>query len=100
MHLDVTDRAQAQQAAADVVTRWGRLDALVNNAGVTADRLLVQTSETDWDRVLAVNLKGAFLCSQAILRTMSTSDGQIINIAASPPRRQKSTSRPPGGQLD
>jgi len=81
--LDVTDRAQAQKAAADVVTRWGRLDALVNNAGVTADQLLVQTSEADWDRVLDVNLKGAFLCSQAVIRQMlHQRDGHIINIAS------------------
>jgi len=81
--LDVTDHAQAQKAAADVVTRWGRLDALVNNAGVTADQLLVQTSEADWDRVLDVNLKGAFLCSQAVIRTMMHQrDGHIINIAS------------------
>ncbi len=81
--LDVTDRAQAQKAAADVVTRWGRLDALVNNAGVTADQLLVQTSEADWDRVLDVNLKGVFLCSQAVIRQMlHQRDGHIINIAS------------------
>ena len=81
--LDVTDRAQAQKVAADVVARWGRLDALVNNAGVTADQLLVQTSEADWDRVLDVNLKGAFLCSQAVLRQMlHQRDGHIINIAS------------------
>ena len=81
--LDVTVRAQAQKAAADVVTHWGRLDALVNNAGVTADQLLVQTSEADWDRVLEVNLKGAFLCSQAVIRQMlHQRDGHIINIAS------------------
>lgn len=81
--LDVTDRAQARKAAADVVTRWGRLDALVNNAGVTADQLLVQTREADWDRVLDVNLKGAFLCSQAVIRQMlHQRDGHIINIAS------------------
>jgi len=81
--LDVTDRAQAQTAAADVLARWGRLDALVNNAGVTADQLMVQTSEADWDRVLGVNLKGAFLCSQAVIRPMlHQRDGHIINLAS------------------
>jgi 3-oxoacyl-[acyl-carrier protein] reductase len=81
--LDVTDRAQAQKAVAEVVARCDRLDALVNNAGVTAEQLLVQTSAADWDHALEVNLKGAFLCSQAVLRHMlHQRDGHIINLAS------------------
>jgi len=81
--LDVTDGAQVRKAVADVVSRWGRLDALVNNAGTTADQLLVRMTEADWDRVLDVNLKGAFRCSQAVIRQMiQQRDGHILNIAS------------------
>lgn len=81
--LDVSDRASVTSAVNAVMERWGRLDALVNNAGVTADALSWQLSEEDWDRVLAVNLKGSFLCAQAALRPMLRQrDGHIINIGS------------------
>jgi len=81
--LDVTDGAQVRKAVADVVGRWGRLNALVNNAGATADELLVRMTEADWDRVLDVNLRGAFRCSQAVIRQMiQQRDGHILNIAS------------------
>ncbi len=81
--LEVTDRAQARQAAAAVVARWGRLDVLVNNAGIAVDRLLAQTSAADWDRVVGVNLKGVFLCSQAVIRQMVRQrDGHVLNVAS------------------
>ena len=83
VQLDVTSRASVDAAAQALLARWGRVDALVNNAGVTADQLVGRMSEADWDQVLAVNLKGAFLCSQALLRAMlKQRDGQIINIAS------------------
>ncbi len=81
--LDVTDRGQARQVAAAVVARWGRLDVLVNNAGIAVDRLLAQTSAADWDRVVGVNLKGVFLCSQAVIRQMVRQrDGHVLNVAS------------------
>jgi len=81
--LDVSDRASVASAINVVMERCGRIDALVNNAGVTADALSWQLSEEDWDRVLAVNLKGAFLCAQAALRPMLRQrDGHIINIGS------------------
>ena len=81
--LDVTDRAQVMAAVARVSQRWGAIQVLVNNAGFTADRPIWQLSEADWDRVLAVNLKGAFLCSQAVLPAMMQQrDGHIINVAS------------------
>jgi 3-oxoacyl-[acyl-carrier protein] reductase len=81
--LDVTDRAQAQQAAAAVLARWDRIDALINNAGITADAVLPELEEADWDRVVDVNLKGAFLCAQAVIRQMlQQRDGHIINLAS------------------
>lgn len=81
--LDVTNRAQASAAVEQILTRWSRLDALVNNAGVTADGLLMQMDAADFSRVLEVNLKGAFLCSQAVVRPMMKQrDGHIINLAS------------------
>ena len=81
--LDVTNPAQAAAATAAVLQRWGRLDALINNAGVTGDALLAQMDEAAWDRVLDVNLKGAFLCAQAAIRPMMKQrDGHIIDIAS------------------
>ncbi len=81
--LDVTQPAQAAEAVAQTLARWGRLDVLINNAGVTADQLVERMSDEDWDKVLAVNLKGAFLCSQAVLRPMiKQRDGHIINLTS------------------
>lgn len=83
VQLDVTDGSQARQVVKQLMARWGRIDALINNAGLTADNPLWQMSDEDWDRVLEVNLKGAFLCSQAVLRPMlARHDGHIINIAS------------------
>lgn len=81
--LDVTNRAQVDDAVKQVLARWNRLDALINNAGYTADQLLAQHDETGWQRVLDVNLRGAFLCSQAALRPMLRQrNGHIINLAS------------------
>jgi 3-oxoacyl-[acyl-carrier protein] reductase len=83
IRFDVTRRAQVQAAVQQVIARWGRMDALINNAGVTADGLISQTSGDDWDRVLDANLKGAFLCSQAVLPAMlKQRDGHVINISS------------------
>jgi 3-oxoacyl-[acyl-carrier protein] reductase len=81
--FDVANREQVGAAAEQILERWGRIDALINNAGVTADALCQQIDDADWDRVLAVNLKGAFLCAQSVLRPMLRQrDGHIINIAS------------------
>lgn len=81
--LDVTDRAQSAAVVEQLLARWGRIDVLLNNAGTTADKLLSQMTEDEWDRVLAVNLKGAFLCAQAVARAMCRQrDGHIINLSS------------------
>lgn len=81
--LEVTCRDQARAAVETILGRWGRLDLLVNNAGLAADELLPRLREADWDRVLAVNLKGAFLCCQAALQPMlQQRDGHIINLSS------------------
>jgi len=62
---------------------FGKVDILVNNAGITRDRLLLRMSDEDWDKVLSINLKGAFLCTRAVLRDMVRQRwGRIISIAS------------------
>lgn len=80
---DVSLLAEAQRLVKETVDRFGRLDVLVNNAGTTRDMLLMMMSEDDWDVVLRTNLKSAYNCSKAALRTMfKQRDGRIINITS------------------
>ncbi len=80
---DVGDAAAADRVAAAVAAAHGRIDHLVNNAGITRDTLLMRMKEEDWDAVLRVNLKGAFNFSRAVLRTMIAARyGRIVNIAS------------------
>ncbi len=81
--LDVTDGAAAQAAIEKIVAEHGRIDVLVNNAGITRDGLLLRMSEADWDAVLDTNLKGVFNVTKAAIRPMMTQkSGKIINIAS------------------
>ena len=84
LKLDVTNAAQVKAAVAEVLAAWGRIDVLVNNAGLTADGTIAGLSIEDWQRVLEVNLKGAFLCAQAVLQPMmfDQRDGHIINLSS------------------
>jgi len=84
VRLDVTEAAQSRAAVKAVVDRWGRIDVLINNAGITADHVLAGMPDDDWQRVLDVNLKGAFLCAQAVLETMmfNQRNGHIINVSS------------------
>ncbi len=67
----------------ETTKRWGALDVLVNNAGITRDRLMLRLSEQDWDSVLDTNLTGAFHCIRAASRIMSDQgEGHIINISS------------------
>lgn len=81
--LDVTAADSVSAAFAETLARFGRLDALINNAGIARDALVAQMRDDDWQRVLDVNLKGAFLCAQAALRPMlKQRDGHILNISS------------------
>ena len=82
--IDVTDARSVAAAVAAVGEAWGRLDVLVNNAGVTATVPLLDTREEDWDRVVDTNLKGAFLTAQAAARRMAQDKGGgvIVNVAS------------------
>jgi len=81
--MNVTDAASAEAAFGQVLSEHGRIDILVNNAGITRDQLLVRMKREDWDRVLEVNLTGAFVCAQAVLRPMMKQrTGRIIGISS------------------
>jgi 3-oxoacyl-[acyl-carrier protein] reductase len=80
---DVTSSESMDAVVKDVVAEFGNLSVLVNNAGITRDGLLMRMSEEDWDQVLAVNLKGAFICTKAVCRQMMRQKyGRIVNIAS------------------
>ena len=80
---DVTVQEEVASLVDQTVSAFGQIDILVNNAGIARDTLLMRMSSTDWDQVLATNLKGAFLCTQAVMRHMMKQRwGRIINIAS------------------
>ena len=80
---NVTVAADAEKMVESAVASFGRVDVLVNNAGITRDGLLIRMKEEEWDAVLTVNLKGAFLCTKAVSRVMTKQrSGRIINIAS------------------
>jgi 3-oxoacyl-[acyl-carrier protein] reductase len=82
--MDVTNRRQIQDVVAEICARWGQIDILVNNAGIYEVLPFQEITEEQWDRLLAVNLKGAFLCCQAVIPSMiRQGGGRIINMASS-----------------
>lgn len=86
--LDVTDAESVRRGVGAVLQEWGALACLVNNAGVAADDSVARLSDEAWQRVLDVNLRGAFLCARAIAREMASArDGHILNIASFAARR-------------
>ncbi len=81
--MDVTKPDEIKSVCAEVARRWNRIDVLINNAGVADDEVLPRLSEAAWQRVMDVNLSGAFLCSRAVLPGMiHRRDGHILNIAS------------------
>ncbi|MGX9707826.1 3-oxoacyl-[acyl-carrier-protein] reductase [Laceyella tengchongensis] len=83
LKVDVSDKEQVDAALKEVVSTFGRVDILVNNAGITRDNLLMRMKEDEWDQVIATNLKGAFLCTKAVIRPMlKQKGGRIINISS------------------
>ena len=81
--LNVTDKASVEAAVFRLVAKHGRLDILVNNAGITRDNLLLRMKTEEWDEVLATNLTGAFLCTQAALKPMlKQRSGRIISVTS------------------
>jgi 3-oxoacyl-[acyl-carrier protein] reductase len=81
--VDVADHSAVQKIGAQILEDFGRIDVLVNNAGVTRDGLSMRMSVEDWDTVVDTNLKGAFNFSQAVMRSMiKQRSGRIVNISS------------------
>ncbi|GIZ53761.1 SDR family oxidoreductase [Noviherbaspirillum aridicola] len=85
--LNVGDPAAAEQAINDTVSRFGRLDVLINNAGTDVTCPVEELAIEDWDRVMKTNLYGPFLLSKFAARHMKNGGGQIINIASTAAKR-------------
>jgi 3-oxoacyl-[acyl-carrier protein] reductase len=79
----VTDPATVEAVVAGVLERHGRIDVLVNNAGITRDQLMLRMKRDDWDQVIATNLTSAFTCVHAVLKPMiKQRSGRIISISS------------------
>ncbi|HYW81314.1 MAG TPA: 3-oxoacyl-[acyl-carrier-protein] reductase [Thermoguttaceae bacterium] len=80
---DVTDSERVNEAVKQVVTEWGGLNIVVNNAGITRDSLILRMKDDQWDSVISINLRGTFLFTRAAIRPMMKGKyGRIINIAS------------------
>ncbi len=80
---DVSLFGDVAEMISRVKEEWGRIDVLVNNAGIARDALLARMTEDDWDQVINTNLKGVFNCTKAVLKTMQKQRrGRVINIAS------------------
>jgi 3-oxoacyl-[acyl-carrier protein] reductase len=82
--LDVSDRQQVNAMVDHAVTSWGGVDVLVSNAGIMDREPFLEMTDELWDRVISVNLKGVFLCGQAVARQMvdQGNGGRIVNLAS------------------
>lgn len=83
VQINVADADSVAAAFKSAMDRFGRIDVLVNNAGITRDSLVLRMKEEDWDLVLDINLKGVFLCSKEAVKIMSKQKyGRIVNISS------------------
>lgn len=84
LRLDVSSRASVREALAAALDEFGRVDILVNNAGILEQKPFATITDDDWDRMMAVNLRGTFVCAQELLPQMKQhGSGRIINVASS-----------------
>lgn len=83
VHLDVTSDEAVTDAVQSIIQAWGRIDHLINNAGMTRDGLLIRARTTDWQAVIDTNLGGTFRVSRAVLRPMlKARSGRIVNVSS------------------
>jgi len=83
LKADISKEAEACKMMDQVMNQWGHVDILVNNAGIIRDKMLMFLKEDDWDRVLDVSLKGTYLCSRQVIKSMiAQRSGRIINMTS------------------
>ncbi|HOQ39541.1 MAG TPA: 3-oxoacyl-ACP reductase FabG [Fervidobacterium sp.] len=80
--VDITNREQVQDAIKHVIDKFGRIDVLINNAGITKDNLVYRMSYEDWDSVITTNLTGAFNMVKACIRELVKNEGVVINLSS------------------
>jgi NAD(P)-dependent dehydrogenase (short-subunit alcohol dehydrogenase family) len=92
LSADVSKRAEVEAAVADVVRRFGRIDILVNNVAISDNKTILDITEEEWDRVIAVTLKSQFLMAQAVAKQMVSQGpgGRIVNIGSTSGHRGRS----------
>lgn len=81
--LDVSDREQSRQVVRDIINKYGKIDVLINNAGIISDALITKMTEESWNKVIDIDLKGPFHMIQAVADTMiEHGAGEIINVSS------------------
>jgi 3-oxoacyl-[acyl-carrier protein] reductase len=80
--VDVSSLGAVEDAVSDTLKKMGQINNLVNNAGITIDKLLLRMKEEDWDKVIRVNLKSVFNCTKTVLRHMLKTGGSIVSISS------------------
>ena len=81
--VDVSDYTQVESSIDKIIDKYGKIDILINNAGITRDSILLRMKEEDWDKVISINLKSVFNCSKAVLKYMiKQRSGKIVNISS------------------
>ena len=83
LKMDVTDKAEIDKVFDDVANEWGKIDILINNAGIFAPKAFLEMAEEEWDKTIRINLKWQFLCAQKAAKEMTKNKwGRIINISS------------------
>ncbi|OGS44996.1 MAG: 3-oxoacyl-[acyl-carrier-protein] reductase [Elusimicrobia bacterium RIFOXYD2_FULL_34_15] len=83
LKIDVSSSQETEEMIKKTVEKFGKIDIIINNAGITRDNLLVRMSDDEWDKVISINLKGVFNCSKAAAKVMMKQrTGKIVNIAS------------------
>ncbi|OQW98725.1 MAG: hypothetical protein BWK68_00200 [Elusimicrobia bacterium A5] len=83
LKVDVSSSQETEQMIKKTVEKFGKIDIMINNAGITRDNLLIRMSDDEWDKVISINLKGVFNCSKAAAKIMMKQRaGKIVNIAS------------------
>jgi 3-oxoacyl-[acyl-carrier protein] reductase len=83
IHCDISNSVNVDSMVQSVQEKFNRIDILINNAGITRDTLIMRMSDDDWNKVIAINLTGTFLCSRAVTKLMiAQKSGKIVNISS------------------